>query len=663
MLNSPNIEQPTETELLREQVEKLSRQLRESELLASKWREIAEHAPGFIYKIDHEFRLVNLNKVGVNYTMEETIGKPFSEMTHPDDWPYVKQLLNKVFESGETVTYEAKEVLTGSWYESTIAPQIEDGKIKHAIGVTQNVDARKKQEKALHASEARLKVMVNQVPAVLWTTDLDMVITTSEGAGLESLNLKPGQLVGRTLAEAVGAENEIHPAILATQKALQGESATYESKYQGVFFETRIEPLRDEQGTIIGSIGFSLDISQRKQNDQELEEANLEIIQQRDSLEITVQERTLELEEANLKLKVDLKRRIEVEQALRESEERFRVIAEASPVPIVITQLSDGKMAYGNDSFIEVFRFQPEEIQSIISPNYYHDLSDRERLLDQLKVSGKIQGTEVQFYRGDHSLFWVAVYVQKIRYQNEDALLSCFLDITERKESEQKLEQERKLLSRLLELNDRDRQLIAYEIHDGIVQDMSGSLMFAESGLRQCSEGDMEGIEDLEKGTRLLRTCISEARLIIDGLRPPVLEEAGVVAAIDNLVEEMSYTSPVQIAFEHNISFHRIAPTLEMAIYRIVQESLNNVSQHSESKSAQVKLLQQESMIAIEIIDQGTGFDPAVVKKRRYGLEGIKERARLLEGLSSIESTLGKGTRIYVELPLTDTLLPRPYDS
>ena len=590
--------------------------------------------------------------------MEDSIGKSLADMTDPSHWPRVKKLYETVFNLGQTITYEAKEVLSGKWYESTVAPQKIGDEIKYAIGFTQDVDARKKQERALHESEARLQMTVNQVPMVLWTTDLDMMVTSSEGARLSSLNLKPGQLVGFSLADSLGTKDKYHPSILATRRCFLGESMTYEMEFRGVFFETRLEPLRDEQGTIIGSIGFSLNITSRKIKDQELQKANEKIAQHRDSLEITVQQRTLELEQANLKLKDDLKRRVEAEQALRESEERFRVIAEASPVPIVITQLSDG-----NDSFTEVFRLNSEDIQAIMSPDYYHDLSDRGKLLDQLKVTGKIQGTEVQLYRGDRSLIWVAVYVQKIRYQNQDALLCCYFDITERKESEQKLEKERKFLSRLLDLNDRDRQLIAYEIHDGIVQDMSGSLMFFESGLRQFIEGDHEGLVDLEKGSRLLRSCISEARLIIDGLRPPVLEEAGIVAAIENLIEEMSYTSPVEISFEHDVSFHRIAPTLEMALYRIVQESLHNVCQHSESQAAQVKVFQSNALVRIEITDQGKGFDPSTVKKRRYGLEGIKERARLLEGHSSIESEPGKGTRIHVELPLTDSLLPRQLDS
>ena len=95
-----------------------------------------------------------------------------------------------------------------------------------------------------------------------------------------------------------------------------------------------------------------------------------------------------------------------------------------------------------------------------------------------------------------------------------------------------------------------------------------------------------------------------------------------------------------------------------MAIYRIVQEALNNVWQHSYADSADVGLAKTETGLRFASSDAGQGFDPDHVNKKRYGLVGMRERARLLGGQATIDSAPGKGTRIRVELPIADLLLP-----
>jgi signal transduction histidine kinase len=95
-----------------------------------------------------------------------------------------------------------------------------------------------------------------------------------------------------------------------------------------------------------------------------------------------------------------------------------------------------------------------------------------------------------------------------------------------------------------------------------------------------------------------------------------------------------------------------------MAIYRIVQEAVNNAQQHSGARSVKVNVTQQWTYIHISIRDDGKGFDPAITKKRRYGLQGIHERARLLGGSAIIDTSPGKGTEIRATLPISDSLLP-----
>jgi signal transduction histidine kinase len=120
----------------------------------------------------------------------------------------------------------------------------------------------------------------------------------------------------------------------------------------------------------------------------------------------------------------------------------------------------------------------------------------------------------------------------------------------------------------------------------------------------------------------------------------------------------MERDAGLEIELIAEVKFHRLAPALEMAIYRIVQEGLNNVWHHSRSPKARVELMQRDDIIEIRIRDEGIGFDPKKVSKRRYGLMGMRERARLLNGRATVRSAPGEGTLLDIELPLIDTLMP-----
>ena len=136
---------------------------------------------------------------------------------------------------------------------------------------------------------------------------------------------------------------------------------------------------------------------------------------------------------------------------------------------------------------------------------------------------------------------------------------------------------------------------------------------------------------------------MKEARWLIHGLRPPILDEYGVVAAIEELVSQEEGRENQAIEFSHKIAFDRLPPSLENTIFRIVQESLNNARRHSQSMKVRIRLVQRADGIRIEVKDWGIGFNPRKVAEGHFGLEGIKERARLFGGAATIRSSPGKG--------------------
>lgn len=214
------------------------------------------------------------------------------------------------------------------------------------------------------------------------------------------------------------------------------------------------------------------------------------------------------------------------------------------------------------------------------------------------------------------------------------------------------LRREQKLLKQSLKMHDRERQVIAYEIHDGLAQQLVGAEMAFQLAGQSLSGDSQQKNPDYDLGMTLLARCISEARRLINGVRPPLLDEEGIVTAIQNLLAEDA-NGCAEPEFHHPATIDRMEPVVENAVYRVVQEAVNNARHHSGSDRVCVSLAVKEDRLHVEVQDWGCGFDPKQKKGRAMGLRGIKKRAKLLGGQAKIESEPGRGTRVIVNLPLT----------
>ena len=157
----------------------------------------------------------------------------------------------------------------------------------------------------------------------------------------------------------------------------------------------------------------------------------------------------------------------------------------------------------------------------------------------------------------------------------------------------------------------------------------------------------------------LLQKAINEGRRLIREMRPMVLDEQGVIEAIQHLIADFEEHAELVIAFDHDVKFERLEARLEGMIFRMVQESLNNVEKHAKAKYASVRITQDGGQLKIVVRDDGKGFNPAKVSRRRFGLRSIRERARLVGGTVQIESEPGKGTSVIIQLPIVTTLASR----
>jgi two-component system NarL family sensor kinase len=212
-------------------------------------------------------------------------------------------------------------------------------------------------------------------------------------------------------------------------------------------------------------------------------------------------------------------------------------------------------------------------------------------------------------------------------------------------------------LRSLLEVHEQDRRLIGFEIHDGLAQLLSGAIMELGVFRRMVDQGDENAWKSLDTATGLVARSLQEARRLIRDLRPPELEEDGLIASIANLVAEVCEQGEMEAEFVQQVQFQRLAPTFERTVYRVVQEALANARRHSKSGKVRVALYQEGRDLQIRVEDWGIGFDLHAIGDGHYGLESIRERVRVFGGELLVQTAPGRGTSISVRLPL-----PEPTD-
>ena len=208
---------------------------------------------------------------------------------------------------------------------------------------------------------------------------------------------------------------------------------------------------------------------------------------------------------------------------------------------------------------------------------------------------------------------------------------------------------------RLLDVQEAERRHLARELHDEIGQQLTGLKLILDMNAFQPGK---PARASLTEATELLGQLMQQVRELSLSLRPAMLDDLGLLPALIWHLERYTSQTGVQVEFHHSgIDRRRLAPAVETAAYRIVQEALTNVARYAQVKSVSVRLWREPNRLHLEVVDMGAGFEPQEVLGAAYtnGLAGMSERAALIGGQFKIESSRGVGTRLTAMLPLAIT--------
>jgi signal transduction histidine kinase len=212
------------------------------------------------------------------------------------------------------------------------------------------------------------------------------------------------------------------------------------------------------------------------------------------------------------------------------------------------------------------------------------------------------------------------------------------------------------LLKRLITIQEDERKRVARELHDELGQALGGLNFRVEAIQRMVDSDAGRAAKELALTRRLIEEATDQMHNLIYALRPSILDDLGLSAALRSHAERLLECRGIAFDFDSSGLDGRLPSEIETALYRIFQEALNNIVRHSGATQVTLSLSSRDGTLEAEIIDNGDGFDPQAIRgldqEHGWGLFGMQERVALVGGHLDVHSRSGSGTRIHLSIPL-----------
>ncbi len=358
-----------------------------------------------------------------------------------------------------------------------------------------------------------------------------------------------------------------------------------------------------------------------------------------------------------------LERVREANETLRESEEHLRLVFDTAVDGIV--ELDDrGLVIRANGSFSDMVGLSREAIEGEPWSALAASVSGADAGFAALPAGG-----QAQIQRGEGQALYLESRVSQVP-TNPPRKLVLVRDVSAAKVADQTIrslfqflqdrdEDRTRLLRRTNAAIEAERNRVARDLHDGPVQGVSAASLSLEAALLMIKAGETDrGLEVLTKIREELAGEADALRRLMSGLRPPVLEERGLIPALRETLSRFGTDHEVKTEFNGRVA-STIPEDLETLAYRVVQEALSNAGKHASAAFVTVSVEADDSQLKIEIEDDGCGFESAqtreFLRQGRVGLASMRERVELASGTFVVRSSPGRGTAIMATLPVDDS--------
>ena len=595
---------------------------RENELMLAA---MFERTPAGIALADVTGRFVRANPVFlrmVGYSAEELAHMTIGDLTHWEDieetWHQFDELVQGRRSQAE---YEKRYLRKNGqiiWVRNSVARLADaDGRLRYIIGMVEDITERRRAHEALRESEARLQAFTQHSPAAMFLKDREGRYRFVNEQFLQRFGLRRDQVVGHS-DDQLFARQQAHTLSAHDAEVLaRGVPIQFEDAAQSVggerFNMVSKFPVFDSTGAVVGVGGVATDITERKS----------------------------------------------AEQALREQRTLLAEAQKLAGLGCWEWDPSSGRVTWSE----ELYRIYGVQY-GVFKPSFENYL-ERVHPADRQKVAQLVGGalTDSRGFTFEERILRPDGEVRQLRSHGEvvrdDAgrplkVVGACIDITEQKDSEAALrtaaDNLHALTRRLVEAEELERRRIARELHDRVGQNLSALNINLDIVLGSLKDAALK--RRLEDSLKLVDGTLQSIENVMADLRPALLDEYGLGAALAWYGEEYSQRTGIHVSVDAHESGSALRPETAVALFRIAQEALNNAAKHSSARRIRVLLEEKDGELMLSAIDDGCGFDPAQAPRGRWGMTTMRERAQAAGGRLAVDSYPGKGTTVRATVPL-----------
>lgn len=515
------------------------------------------------------------------------------------------------------------------WLEVYTFPMLEisSGKVKEIIQYIRDITKRKQAQEALQLSEEKYRLLVKQVPAVVfkgyedWSVDFfDNKIEALTGYAKEEFDSRQRKWCELILPEDLEPAKGRFIKGIKTGGAYEREYRIWKKDGEIAWIQAMGQIFYDAEGKLDYISGVFFDITER----------------------------------------------VLAEQKLRESNERFATVFENAAIGIIVAD-AQGRIIAANPKFQEMLGYPARELLAKTFPEITHpeDLPKNLELFQEM-MTGKRDGflLEKRYLRKNGEYFWAQVNVSSIKETKEQLPYSIAVvrDITLRRQTQEKLEESarnlRYLAAQLLTAQERERQRISRDLHDDLGQSLVAFKLQLEAIEREEPANLTVLRQKLAIQIAFIDDIVNNVRRLCMDLRPTTLDALGLTVALKRLFKEVRALYGIKFSLHLEDVRDLLSLQAQIIIYRIFQESLTNIVKYAQATRIAVTIKREDSTVFFTVADNGKGFNLEQVRtrkdgKRGLGLVAMEERVRMLGGSLDMQSQKGVGTKISFKIPVS----------
>lgn len=357
-------------------------------------------------------------------------------------------------------------------------------------------------------------------------------------------------------------------------------------------------------------------------------------------------------------INIEEKRKVEI--AYLDSTEKYKYLFDNNPAVIIIWDIESFAINEVNELAVDLYGYTREEFlkMTVIDLRPKEDKAKIRNFSKKMMTNDEYKVRRTwRHLKKNGDVMYMDITSHRIDYNGRKAILSLAKDITEQIVAENNLRESyediRRLNAHLQTIREEERTYIAREIHDELGQQLTGLKMDASWLIKKVDPKEITQLEKLTDMINLIDDTVKDIRRISSDLRPGILDDLGLLAALEWQSSEFEKRTGITCVLKSENAINLVEKNIAIGIFRIFQEALTNITRHAHASIVHANIVQKNKCLYFIIQDDGIGFDVKEVKsKKTLGLTGMRERAHMFNGSLNIKSTIGKGTTLTLSVPI-----------